>query len=115
MDQQIPQSYLNALGRISSRDIKPETKEIEQPEEQQPVIEEEYKKDATYQEYFKQCLKDMGVKDISELDDEQKKEFFKKLDAKWKAKNEEVEQSEEKLSSILEYKKVKKTYKCKGK
>ena len=45
----------------------------------------------------------MGVKDISELDDEQKKEFFKKLDAKWKAKNEEVEQSVEKLSSILEY------------
>ena len=44
--------------------------------------------DSNYQEKFKDALEDEGVDSPAELDDEEKKEFFNKMDKSHKAKNE---------------------------
>ena len=45
-------------------------------------------KKSDYKEYFNNMLKQFGVSSPSELDDSKKKDFFNKVDAGWKAKNE---------------------------
>lgn len=43
---------------------------------------------STYQKMFKKVLGTFGVSSPSELEGDKKKEFFDKIDSKWKAKNE---------------------------
>lgn len=49
----------------------------------------ESKEENAYQKYFKEMLKKEGVKSPAELSDEEKKAFFNKVDAGWKAKKKE--------------------------
>ena len=54
--------------------------------------------DSDYQEKFKDALEDEGVNSPAELDDEEKKAFFNKMDKSHKAKNE----STRRLAKMLE-------------
>lgn len=51
------------------------------------VIREVMKEEEEYQAFFKKALEKAG-KSITQMSDDEKKAFFNKIDATWKAKNE---------------------------
>lgn len=56
------------------------------------IKEEDDKKSAEYQAFFKKMLKKFGVTEPDQLEGAKKKEFFDAVDAGWKADNEKVEE-----------------------
>jgi len=54
------------------------------------IIKDVLREETEYQKFFKKALEKSG-KSIPQMSDEEKKEFFNKIDAAWKGKGEKKE------------------------